>query len=478
VHARGLRAPVVGPVTLIIMRRAGTDTGGTATLMELAGLLERELGHEVHLGLTRQNRYAYRVRRSRIGDVTVDPKRVHDLSHGTDFWFLRAIAKRTAWIGRERASRSHSPVAGQQERTDSSSRRPARATGQAAQPPLGQRAVRVASYLLGSGRARRALGSTDLVVWSAGASSSLQVDAVRQHTGAPIVLNHNGSAGQFLARLASRTADERERAQGYVDYLHQFDGVVFQSEAHEAVARAHGSRAAHFVISPSCDEVAAQEAANTPPPFDTGRMNVVQVASVQERKGQQDTVRAFAAIADRHPSAVLHLVGATRDGHAGKAYERELRSFVDRNGFSERVVMHGHRDDHLRFLAHATVVVQASREEGVSRALREAMFLARPVVVLDITGVRDIVDEGRSGLLAPAGDVDALARALDRVLADEDLREALGRSAHGRYVRICSRAEYVEGWRSLITRTQASAARPSGSRALQDRARAAPQGVD
>ena len=90
------------------------------------------------------------------------------------------------------------------------------------------------------------------------------------------------------------------------------------------------------------------------------------------------------------------------------------------------------------FLAHellgpyyerASVVVVPSRREGYGMTAREAMAHGRPVVATAVGGLPDAVEDGVTGLLVPAGDVDALRAALERLLGDRELRHRLGQAA-------------------------------------------------
>jgi glycosyltransferase involved in cell wall biosynthesis len=85
--------------------------------------------------------------------------------------------------------------------------------------------------------------------------------------------------------------------------------------------------------------------------------------------------------------------------------------------------------DHLD---RAAVVVCPSRREGYGVAAREAMAHGRPVVATAVGGLKDAVIDGETGLLVPPGDVEALRGALERLLADGDLRARLGAEARRR----------------------------------------------
>jgi glycosyltransferase involved in cell wall biosynthesis len=66
------------------------------------------------------------------------------------------------------------------------------------------------------------------------------------------------------------------------------------------------------------------------------------------------------------------------------------------------------------------------RREGFGVACLEAMSHGRPVVATGVGGLRDLVVDGVTWVLVPAGDAAALRAALDRLLADNELRRGLG----------------------------------------------------
>jgi glycosyltransferase involved in cell wall biosynthesis len=84
------------------------------------------------------------------------------------------------------------------------------------------------------------------------------------------------------------------------------------------------------------------------------------------------------------------------------------------------------------YYERAAVVVCPSRREGYGVVAREAMAHGRPVVATAVGGLRDAVEDGVTGLLVPSGDPRALRAALERLLADADLRRRLGAAGRER----------------------------------------------
>jgi glycosyltransferase involved in cell wall biosynthesis len=115
-------------------------------------------------------------------------------------------------------------------------------------------------------------------------------------------------------------------------------------------------------------------------------------------------------------------------------------------------------DQLKRLYARAAVVACPSRREGFGVACLEAMAHGRPVVATAVGGLRDLVVDGETGVLVPARDPAALRAALDRLLADRELRRRLG--AAGR-----ERARRHYSWQAVTDATLDAYAEAMGTMA-------------
>ena len=95
------------------------------------------------------------------------------------------------------------------------------------------------------------------------------------------------------------------------------------------------------------------------------------------------------------------------------------------------------------FLAAVDVLAVPSYDEGLPRAVLEAMAMRVPVVASSVGGIPEAIEEERSGLLVPPGDDEALATALERVLDDPDLASRLGSAGRRRVI---DQFEARAGW--------------------------------
>lgn len=137
-------------------------------------------------------------------------------------------------------------------------------------------------------------------------------------------------------------------------------------------------------------------------------------------KGQRVLMEAVA----RMPGATMVLVGAPLFGE--QTYEAALRARAAEPDLAGRVHFLGFRADVAELMHCMDVVVHASVwAEPFGRVVVEGMLAARPVVATAAGGVKEIVDDGETGILVSPDDAPALASALTR-LADEAERDRMG----------------------------------------------------
>ncbi len=153
---------------------------------------------------------------------------------------------------------------------------------------------------------------------------------------------------------------------------------------------------------------------------------VLAVGRLEPQKGHDVLLEAFAALAPEHRDWRLHLLGEGGE-------RSRLAARIAGLGLDGRVRLEGIVADPFPWYRRAGAFVLASRFEGTPNALMEAMSCGLPPIVSDAaTGALDLVEDGRTGLVFPAGDAAALAKTLGRMMADTELRRRIGEAAPGR----------------------------------------------
>ena len=212
--------------------------------------------------------------------------------------------------------------------------------------------------------------------------------------------------------------------------------------------------------------------AGLPPPGSgrgTGRTEVLFVGRLEPRKGVDVLLACAPDLLARHGDLEITIAGddsvPTLDGSTMREhFERTAPVEV-----ASRVRFLGPVDDDalLSLYARCAVVVVPSRYESFGLMLLEAMMFAKPVVAADVGGMREIVVEGETGYLVPAGDPAALRAALEALLADPGLRDRLGAAGRRRYEEQYSQEQMVRGavrfYRSVMSRAKDRAALAAGA---------------
>jgi glycosyltransferase involved in cell wall biosynthesis len=178
---------------------------------------------------------------------------------------------------------------------------------------------------------------------------------------------------------------------------------------------------------------------------------VLAVGRLVEKKGFDDLVSAC---------SLLHADGtAFRCRIVGKGeLERDLHALVKALGLEEQVELAGPipRERLLAEYSRASVVVAPcvigadGNRDGLPTVLVEAMALGIPVVATDVTGIPELVEDGRTGVLVPQRDPQALAEAIRWVLAEPSLADGLARAGRARVERKFDLRANVARLRNLL----------------------------
>lgn len=152
---------------------------------------------------------------------------------------------------------------------------------------------------------------------------------------------------------------------------------------------------------------------------------VVMASRMLRTKGVEEFAAASQILKNQGVSARFVLVGPTDPGNPDTLSEEELRRLTT----DYPVEWWGERSDIKEIFTSSALVCLPSHGEGLPKVLLEAGAIGRAVVATDVPGCREVIREGKNGLLVPKGDARRLAEAIARLLQDDDLRHRLGANA-------------------------------------------------
>jgi glycosyltransferase involved in cell wall biosynthesis len=274
----------------------------------------------------------------------------------------------------------------------------------------------------------------------------------------PLIVHTHTSKAGIIGRLAARLA-------GVPTVIHQPHGHIFygyygstrsalfalverlaargthrivtltERGTEEHLARGIGRRE-QFVAIPSGVPTAALRAQAPSRLAARARLGIVHDAFVVVGVGRLVWVKGFELLVAALPR-VLAQIPSTRVFLVGDGPDRAaLAALAARLGVADRVVLAGAVDGVagglLDYLAAADACAAPSRNEGMGRALVEAMALGVPVVGAAVGGVPEVVGSDEAGRLVPSEDPAALAAALVELGEDPRLRRKLGEAAQSR----------------------------------------------
>jgi glycosyltransferase involved in cell wall biosynthesis len=155
------------------------------------------------------------------------------------------------------------------------------------------------------------------------------------------------------------------------------------------------------------------------------------IGRISPWKGQHIFLQAAARVCKQFPKARFVIIGAALFGE--EKYEQEVRHLPQRLGIEDVVEFMGFRTDIERVIADLDLVVHASTTgEPFGQVIIEGMAAGKPVVATDGGGVPEIVEDGKTGILVPMADEQAMAEAICQILANPKLAREMGARARQR----------------------------------------------
>ena len=137
------------------------------------------------------------------------------------------------------------------------------------------------------------------------------------------------------------------------------------------------------------------------------------------QKGFEYLIKAIPSVAEKFPEAKILIVG---EGEL----EAKLKAESEKLKVRDKIIFTGFRQDIKEILSAIDILAMPSLLEGMPFVILEAMAMAKPIVATDIESITEILDNGKTGILVPPKDPDALSRAIISLLTDGDKARQMG----------------------------------------------------
>lgn len=240
---------------------------------------------------------------------------------------------------------------------------------------------------------------------------------IKRRYGVPLVVHERS-----VQRMAN-ARDNAARGRAYRQVLREADVVVTENERMAAglreleptirdlrVFKQPGTHAEHVSLPP-----------RSRPAGLAGKLVVLSVGTLSERKGHEYLIKAVSMIRDRYPDMVCRIIG---DGPQKSRLQSLIRD-LQLDGVVELLGRRPH-EEVLAEMSWCDVFALASWGEAGGTVYGEAGQYAKPLVACTDEGIAEVMEDGAHGRLVPPRDAEALADALDWLLQDESRRKRIG----------------------------------------------------
>ena len=169
----------------------------------------------------------------------------------------------------------------------------------------------------------------------------------------------------------------------------------------------------------SRSEAREQLSTKNPALMPNGLWILMEAAELVKNKAVDTAIAAFNVIRHANPSAILVVLGEGEERRALEAQIHELK-------LQDRVFLLGFVPDSKKYLLAADIFLVTSRKEGLPLALLEAGIAKLPVVASKTGGIPEVIQDGKTGILAQVDNPQSFAKALETLLNDAEKRTELG----------------------------------------------------
>lgn len=175
------------------------------------------------------------------------------------------------------------------------------------------------------------------------------------------------------------------------------------------------------------------------------RLNrIISVGRLYPQKDQKTMIEAFAKVSERFPDWKLVIFG---EGPQRRALETMIQD--PRFKIQDKVSLPGRSENIIDELKKSKIFCLSSVYEGMSNALVEAICVGLPIVTTKVSGTEELIQDGENGFTVNVGDKEAMAKALTKIIEDENLQNQFSENNKAQAIKFETNA-IVDQWENLV----------------------------
>lgn len=157
-------------------------------------------------------------------------------------------------------------------------------------------------------------------------------------------------------------------------------------------------------------------------PKRSGHITLLYLANYTKGKGHEFAIRAVLKAHEKIKNLKMIMAGGVFDSDKNLKFKKYLEEMVRSNGAEGYIHLHEFVEDAQQLIKACDIFLNFSESESFSRTCLEAMTCGRPVIATECGGPGEMVIHGKTGLLVPVGNTDAMAEAIVQLATHEELR--------------------------------------------------------
>jgi L-malate glycosyltransferase len=215
-------------------------------------------------------------------------------------------------------------------------------------------------------------------------------------------------------------------------HLKYADHIVAVSEANKNALPANTKTSVVYDPLPEEEELAKYQAR----PFLENNLSVLYLANFNPEKGHRYALEILNRAVKEFPDwkFSFHFYGASFGLQKNDEYRQSLVQYAEANGLSSFVEFNGKTSDVERVMKSHDLVLNLSNSESFSRLTLESLFYGVPIIATNVGGTREMVIDGKTGLLTTAFDVDDMYGAFKKMICCDRSRVQMAEEGY-RFVR-------------------------------------------